>query len=132
MLLFHFMKIEYKQLAMDSIGVSAYEWAQEPENTLVIPNLPKKPFGVVLGIAEFMAPTLCRSLREVPATYTLEDRLFRGSALLRDTVVSLASFTAFAVASYATHNSEVSLASFCVTKFILNGVVHEELRRNIL
>lgn len=120
------------QLVKDSFGVSAYRWAQVPEHTSAIPRLLRKQYGIVLGVGEFVAPALYRAYRERPATYTVSDRLFRISLLLRDSVSSVVSLTALGLLAYSTHNTGVSIAGFLAVKSVLNGIVHEEFRRKIL
>lgn len=118
------------QLAKDASGITVYKLVQAEKNSNM-PNVLRKPVGLLFAAREAILPTRSRYDREIP--YKSDDRIDRVNRLLacasRDcTTITLPSISFWVVAS-ATQNGLAALATYLLTKFILNGIIHYEFQK---
>lgn len=116
------------RVAKDAIGLGAFNFSQEHSDCKGYwPwDIGRHIFSVRAAIKEFIIPVESRLIRE---GIGLEKEL-GCAAIIRDVfTVSLASCSALVAASI-TKNSNFGFATFLISKFILNGVVHYEMNRH--
>src|SRR5258708_19872395 len=82
-----------RQLAKDSIGLTAYQWVHDEKPELT--PAARTSLGVVLGIREFFAPAVSRFDRESNYESSLQNSITRLTTFPRDALTYLLAMGAF-------------------------------------
>lgn len=123
---------EARELAKDSLGVSAYEWVYKPEYD---DNFIDKPADFRLVTAyhylasELLMPALTKLERErQQVEHPLPVTEIAG-ALIRDISTFGMSLLLAAGAELSTQNVLMGIATLGISKIVLNGITHFEMKR---
>ena len=123
---------EAKEIVIDSLGVSAYKWVYKPEcddNFIDQPADCRSVAAYHYLASEFLMPAMTRLERERQQTqYPLPISEIAG-ACIRDLSTVSTSLLLAGAAGLSTHSVLMSIATLAISKFILNGVTHFEMRR---
>mgnify|MGYP001580561880 CR=1 FL=1 len=126
-----YMYTEAKELAKDSLGISAYKWVYNPEYD---DNFTDKPTDFRLVTAyhylasELLMPAMTRLERERQQIKNPLPAAEIGGALIRDLSTIGMSLLLAVCAELSTQNVLMGIAALGISKIVLNGITHFEMK----